>query len=133
MQFSHEAVAKVWYAAVRQLLAERGYPHPPVWGLLCEHQRAWWVEGVVQARRGLSHREIHEALRYQMEQSGRCPATIGRAGEPHLPTIAWEDLDGTGRLRFALLQMNTAALTLDVPPDLDRFAPVSAPLRGMRV
>jgi RyR domain len=119
-QFSHEQVARVFYAALRQLRAEQGCSKGPVWDLLTAGEQRWYCRSVELARAGLLPPQIHGAWAQEMIQAGwACGENIDHMRRTHPELGNWDELDGKYRLRFIALQAWTTTLTIDVPPVWD--------------
>ena len=132
MRYTHEQVARVCYAAVRQLAQENGMPGRPVWGLLCAAERGWWVQAVVRARGGMLPEQIQEAMRLELLADGWQPGeAVDHARKIHPGLVPWHDMGINLRKQFQLLQMNAVVLTLDVSPAWSEIDCVTAPLSGI--
>lgn len=115
-RLSHEQVARIFYALLRQLREEQGNHRGPVWNLLTTEEQGWYERSIELARMGLAPAQIHAAWAADAAQDGwRCGPEIDRDGKTHPEMAHWDELDGKYRLRFILLQMVTTGLTIDVP------------------
>lgn len=114
--FSPEQVARICYAALRQLREEQGCSRGPVWGLLTKAEQLWYVQCVERARMGMLPAQIHQAWLDDMTEDGwSCAPDIDHVKKTHPELAQWEDLDGKYRRRFIVMQMWAAALGMDVP------------------
>jgi len=115
-RLSHEQVARIFYALLRQLREEQGYQRGPVWNLLTAEEQGWYERSIELARMGLLPAQIHASWASDAGQDGwTCGPEIDRNGKTHPEMASWDELDSRYRLRFILLQMVTTGLTIDVP------------------
>lgn len=115
-QFLHEQVARIFYAALRQLREEQGCARGPVWSLLTREEQAWYVRSVELARKGLLPQHIHEAWASEMTDAGwACGPEIDHVNHTHPELANWDVLGAKYRLRFIALQMWATILTVGVP------------------
>jgi hypothetical protein len=111
------SAARVCYAAVRQLRAEHGQRRGPVWALLCEEERAWYIRDAERTWAGLVPRRVHEAWRDDMERLGWKPGTeTDHCLLTHPDLRPWEELTDSSQRRYLVIQMIIVVLFLDIEP-----------------
>lgn len=129
MRYAHEQVARVCYAAIRQLAEEQQQPRMPSWNRLRPAERYWWVQSVARARMGMMPEQIQDALRLDLLAEGWRPGeAVDHEQKIHPVLVPWRDMHIKRRIQFQVLQMNAVALTLDVPPVWAEIECVTAPL-----
>jgi 8-oxo-dGTP pyrophosphatase MutT (NUDIX family) len=117
MRFEHAQVARVAYAAIRQLREETGCRRGPVWNLLGQDEQGWYLRAVERARRGMVPELIHDSWYEEMTAAGWVYGReVDHARKTHPELVPWHHLDEKYRILFISLQYQATALTLEVPP-----------------
>lgn len=130
MRYRHDQVARVCYAALRQLREEQGGSRGPVWDLLTDQEQQWYILLVELARQGLMPVNIHGTWCARLIQDGWTRGgEISHSKRVHPELTEWSDLTAEQRMRYTVIQMNVNAMTVDVPAVWgvgERLAPVTA-------
>lgn len=117
MRFDPEPVARVCYAALRQLREEQGCRRGPVWSLLVAPERDWYVRAAARAASGWLPEEIQAEWRRELELEGWKPGPdIDHVKRTHPEMAGWEDLGEDLRRRYLVIQMVTTGCCLALPP-----------------
>lgn len=118
MLFDPERVARVAYAAIRQLREEQGYQRGPVWELLVTEERGWYRAAVQDLAFGVRLAAVHETWRLRLEQAGW---TYGPEADhvkrTHPGLVPWSALPEHLKRRLSVAQMITMALCMDLMSD----------------
>lgn len=126
-RYRHEDVARVCYAAIRTLREVQGHGRGPVWNLLTDAEQQWYILCVELARQGLLPEQIHASWAASLAADGwRYGPQINHADKTHPELTEWSSLTPERRVKFSIIQFNTNALTVDVPPVWEELRSVTA-------
>lgn len=119
-------VARICYAAIRQLREERGLRKGPVWSLLISQEREWLIDAVRRTHIGLHPRRVFEFWRTDLEADGwKEGRDIDFEKRTHPALRDWDDLDQDVRDQFVLLQL--MAVGMELSPIMSGLSRVTAP------
>jgi hypothetical protein len=118
MLFDHERIARVAYAAIRQLREEQGHPRGPVWELLVTEERAWYRAAVHDLAFGVRLAAVHDEWRARLEAAGwTYGPDVDHVKKTHPGLVPWSALPEPLKRRLSLAQMITMALCMDMMSD----------------
>jgi hypothetical protein len=127
LRYRHEDVARVCYAAIRQLREVQGDGRGPVWDLLTDEEQRWYILQVELARQGLLPEQVHNRWAAILRDDGWIQGPeVNLPKRTHPELTEWSGLSSEKRLRYSIIQMTTNALTVDVPPVWSRMRSVTA-------
>lgn len=127
MRYRNEDVARVCYAAIRQLREIHGDERGPVWSLLTDEEQRWYILQVELTRQGLLPEQVHARWAASLAEDGWVQdRDVNPPKRTHPELTEWSALSLECRLRFSLIQMTTNALTVDVPPVWSQMRSVTA-------
>lgn len=132
MRYSNDQVARISYAAYRQLCEERGGPAPCPWACQPPLERRWWADWAAGAARGWNSQRIHEEWRAELIAAGwRVGTPLDYSGKVHPGLSLWNELCPIFQLKFFVVEITTVAMFLYNDQCCSLEGRVTAPLSGI--